>query len=138
MKKLLLLLLLSIGLIGTASAVGGYKCSPNEAYELSDDGILIKDKDFPVSYAGRGFTIDRKTGRFLGGEGGMKGGGETFTVLHQGDKDSAFKAYYAEEQSSWSWLLSITIKEYSNSYEKPFLYSTFPMFTVYTGTCINY
>jgi hypothetical protein len=105
---------------------------------LSDDGILIKDKDFPVSYAGRGFTIDRKTGRFLGGEGGMKGGGETFTVLHQGDKDSAFKAYYAEEQSSWSWLLSITIKEYSNSYEKPFLYSTFPMFTVYTGTCINY
>ena len=63
MRNILLLLLLfifsSLGLIGTVSAVGGYKCSPNEAYQFTDDGILIKNKDFPASHVGRGYLVIR-------------------------------------------------------------------------------
>ena len=45
MKKLLLLLLLSLGITGNAFAVGSYKCTPEQAYGVTDEGILQNDEE---------------------------------------------------------------------------------------------
>ena len=51
MKKLLLLLLLSLGFIGNAFAVGAYKCTPEQAYAVTDEGILQNDKEkYPMYF----------------------------------------------------------------------------------------
>ena len=147
MKKLLLLLLLSLGFTGNAFAVGAYKCTPEQAYGVTDDGVLQNDiEKYPNHYfAGstnewsksrREFTIDRLTGRFAGGSVGIRGSGETFTIVSQGDSNTEFKAYFAEPWSGW--LLTINIKEYSESYKKPFIYLDMPNPTLVTGTCVNY
>ena len=104
MKKLLLLLLLSLGFIGNAFAVGAYKCTPEQAYAVTDEGILQNDKEkYPMYFLSnpknQEFIIDRKTGRFLGGGAVIRGDGETFSILHQGDSNTEFKAYFAE---AWS------------------------------------
>jgi len=147
MKKLLLLLFISFSFIGTASALGAYKCTPEQAYGVTDEGVLQNDLEkYPNAFfAGntdefskskREFTIDRKTGRFAGGSVGIRGRGETFTIVSQGDSNTEFKAYFAEPWSGW--LLTINIKEYSESYKKPFIYLDMPNPTLVTGTCVNY
>ena len=147
MKKLLLLLFLSFSFIGTASALGAYKCTPEQAYGITDDGVLQNDLEkYPNAFVAadtdewskskREFTIDRKTGRFNGGFITVRGGGETFTIVTQGDSDTEFKAYFAEPWSGW--LLTISIREYTDSYKKPFVYTNMPNPTIVTGTCVNY
>ena len=141
MKKLLLLLLLSLGFIGNAFAVGAYKCTPEQAYGVTEEGVLQNDIEKNPNYyfvdnPKQEFVIDRKTGRFFGGSVGIRGDGETFTIVSQGDKDTEFKAYFAEPWSGW--LLILNVKEYSESYKKPFVYLDMPNPTIVTGTCVHY
>ena len=146
MKKLLLLLFLSFSFIGTASALGAYKCTPEQAYGITDDGVLQNDiEKYPNAFVAgssdeyskskREFTIDRETGRFNGSSVTIRGG-ETFTIVSQGNSKTEFKAYFAEPWSGW--LLTINIKEYVDSYKKPFVYINMPNPTIVTGTCVNY
>ena len=147
MKKLLLILFLYFSFIGTASALGAYKCTPEQAYGVTDEGVLQNDLEkYPNAFfaartdewikSKQEFTIDRKTGRFNGGFVTIRGKGETFTIVSQGDSKTEFKAYFAEPWSGW--LLTINIKEYVDSYKKPFVYINMPNPTIVTGTCVNY
>ena len=81
------------------------------------------------------FTIDRKTGRFAGSS-IMRGRGDTFTIVSQGDSNTEFKAYFSEPWSGW--LLTLNIKEFKKSYKKPFIFQDMPNLTIVTGTCVNY
>ena len=147
MNKLLLLLFISFSFIGTASALGAYKCTPEQAYGVTDEGVLQNDLEkYPNAFlAGSNdeyskskqeFTIDRKTGRFHGGYVTIRGKGETFTIVSQGDSNTEFKAYFAEPWSGW--LLTINVNEHSDSFKKPFVYMNMPNPVVVTGTCVNY
>jgi hypothetical protein len=146
MNKLLLLLFISFSFIGTASALGAYKCTPEQAYGVTDEGVLQNDLEkYPNAFfaartdewikSKQEFTIDRKTGRFAGGT-IMRGRGETFTIVSQGDSDTEFKAYFAEPSSGW--LLTLNIKEFKKSYKKPFIFLEMPNPIIVTGTCVNY
>ena len=142
-KQTLLCITACLGLLvsSTVFALGGYKCTVNQAYGVTNEGILQNDEEeYPnywiqASTTGTEFTIDRATGRFLGGQFPIKGGGETFTIVSPGDKDTKFKAYFAEPWSGW--MMSINVIEYSDSYRKPFVYFISPEI-VLTGTCVNY
>ena len=144
MKKLLIPLLLSLGFIGNASASSPYKCTAEQAYGVTEKGILQNDvKISPNWYLDvardmndNNFVIDRETGRFLGGGFPIKGDGETFTIVSQGNKNTEFKAYFAEPWSGW--MISINIIEHRDSFKKPFVYFHSPNPTVITGTCVNY
>jgi hypothetical protein len=82
------------------------------------------------------FTIDKKTGRFLGGSFPMNLANKTFTIMNKGGENSTFKAYYVKH--SHGDILSIEVKEYADSYKKPFLYTQIKIAKVFTGTCVNY
>ena len=135
MKQLLLLLVLSFFSNVTLSASDAYKCNINATYRLGDDGMLFIDEDNPYGNYEKGFTFDRKTGRMLGGDGGMLGGGETFTILQNGSDTHAFKASFVEEH--YDWILSFWVTEYANTYKKPFVFTQLPHLGVFSGTCIN-
>ena len=82
------------------------------------------------------FIIDRKTGRFLGGGYPVnRAEGETFTIVSQGNKNTEFKAYFAEPWSGW--MMSINIVEHKETYKKPFVYFTMPNPIIITGTCVK-
>ena len=140
MKKLLLLLLLSLGFIGNASALGGYKCTPKQAYGVTDEGILQNDiNEHPnhwlnIVNTGKDFVIDRETGRFLGGGYPIEGDGYTFTIASTGGERGQFRAYYIDSNNT----LSINVQEFNKSYAKPFVYTILPHPVVITGTCIHY
>jgi hypothetical protein len=149
LKTLLAPLLLTFSLNSVVfAAAGGYKCTAKQAYGITDDGFLQNNKEESPNYwivsnpkektgwKFKDFTIDKETGRFLGGSFPLRGKKETFTIISKGGESSSFKAYYVE---AWAgWLLSIEIKEYADSYKKPFLYTTIPNSMIFTGTCINY
>ena len=142
MKKLLLLLLLTLGFIGNASALGAYKCTAKQAYGVTDKGILQNDiKEHPnhwlnIVNADIDFVIDRETGRFLGGSFLIEGDGYTFTIANKGGERSEFKAYYTERFANL--ILSINVQEFNESFAKPFVYFIQPNPVVITGTCIHY
>jgi len=137
MKKLLIFLLLSLGFIGNASALGAYKCTPKQAYGVTDEGVLQNDiKEHPNYYlniinTGKDFVIDRETGRFLGGGFPIEGDGYTFTIQ---SRIGTFRAYYIDSNNT----LSINVNEFEESYAKPFVYTIMPHPVVITGTCIHY
>ena len=137
MKKLLIFLLLSLGFIGNASALGAYKCSPKQAYGVTDEGVLQNDiKEHPNYYlniinTGKDFVIDRETGRFLGSGFPIGGDGYTFTIQ---SRIGTFRAYYIDSNNTFS----INVNEFEESYAKPFVYTIMPHPVVITGTCIHY
>ena len=144
MKNLLLLLLLSFGLIGTASALGAYKCTPVQSYGVTLEGILQNDVDkFPNSHLSEwikadivdDFIIDRETGRVLGGNYPFKFKGERFVVVSQGGKNTEFKAYFLPRPGG---MMSINIVEHKETFKKPFVYFKSPSPIVVTGTCVNF
>ena len=142
MKKLLLVLFISLGFIGNASALGGYKCTPKQAYGVTDEGILQNDiNEHPnhwlnIVNTGKDFVIDRETGRFLGGGFPIVGDGYTFKILSKGGERSEFKAYYTDRIANR--ILSINVQEFNESFAKPFVYFIQPNPVVITGTCIHY
>jgi hypothetical protein len=136
MKKLICLIFLSIISSSVFSASDAYKCNISATYKLGADGMLYIDEDNPYGDYEKGFTFDRETGRMLGGDGGMLGGGETFTILQQGSDTHAFKASFVQE--NYDWVLSFWVTEYATTYKKPFIFTQLPHMAVFSGTCINY
>ena len=142
MKKLLLISILSLGFIGNALAFGAYKCTPKEAYGVTDKGILQNDINEHPNYwlktkysTVNDFVIDVETGRFLGGGFPIGGDSYTFTIASKGAEGrGTFRAYYLDSNNT----LSININEFHKSNAKPFIYTMLPLPVVITGTCIHY
>ena len=144
MKKLLIFLLLSLGLIGTSSALSAYKCTPVESYGVTLEGILQNDIDkFPNTHLSEwieagivdDFIIDRETGRAFGGNYPFTFNGERFVITSQGTNNTEFKAYFLPIQGG---MMSINIVEHKETFKKPFVYFRSPNPSILTGTCIHY
>lgn len=108
-------LLLSFTWVGSASAVGDFKCKVIEDKKLTETG---KFADAPISYVDREFVIDRSSGKMIGTPTNQNAFG-TPTLIHAGDDKWSLKAVTIYNDKSVEFLRVDTFVE---GPQKPFLF----------------
>ena len=63
-------MILSGAIVSVAGEIA-FRCKVNNEYDLTDDGQLVKPKKY--LYTGSSFSVERSTGRIIGGAFGNKG-----------------------------------------------------------------
>ena len=119
MKRLLLILSLSLGITSLANAGElTYECTVQNLYEQSDSGEIKLSPDiWQEIYDGQKFTVYKKTGL-------MSGDFDTSQlsdsrVVNQGSSGNSFKAVnFTYDERKW---LILEIKTHFESEKKPFI-----------------
>jgi len=104
-----------------------YKCSIMASYDLTDTGLLKREKT--VSPAYDNFTIDRKTGIFRQSIIDTK-----LRVVTVGSKDELFRAVLSSPNRN-EWDMLLTIREYSDTKLKPYILFRNMSTVIDTGKC---
>jgi hypothetical protein len=113
------------GVISAKADEISFRCTVKAEYKLTDDGQLVEAKS--LYYRGSSFSIDRSTGRILGGAFNNKGDYQ-MKVIDGG----SFKVFsFAENRGVAE---SLSIKTWLEAEKKPFVGIDY-LQTVVTGVC---
>ena len=130
--KMIVPFIISVIVLGSAdiSYAGefSFRCKVENEYELTENGQLVKAEK--GSYRGSSFSVERSTGRIVGGAFNNKGDYQ-IKVADSG-KSGSFKVFsYSENRKVTESLAIITRSE---AEKKPFVGIDF-LQAVVTGTC---
>jgi len=146
--KASLILLLLVGLMNTAYAVSGYKCTAKSSYVVTNaDSSIARlldasskkglNKDNSVRKMAFNsfseFVIDRNNGNVYTKSNSLP---SSFVVLYRGDNETSFRALNNDGKHGISY---IVIRSYVSD-KKPFIYFNEPSLSIdlVVGTCVDY
>ena len=108
-----------------------YECTVISASTLTDNGTLAPHWT-NKSWVGTHFTVDRVTGRVIGGP--IDNANLKIEVIDRGTNEMSFQAFSRSTQLTHTSL--IEIQEYVAGADKPFIGTTTLYYPgVYSGTC---
>ena len=108
-----------------------YECTVISARTLTDQGTLAPHWT-NKSMVGAKFTVDRVTGRIIGGP--LDNANLKVEVIDRGTREMSFQAFSRSTQNTHTSL--IEIQEFVVDAEKPFIGTTTLYYPgVYSGTC---
>ncbi len=108
-----------------------YTCIIISASKLTGDGALASDWSMKP-FLGQEFTVDRETGRILGGP--LENSKMRIQIIHRGSVETSFQAFAHSRQQSHT--THIQIEEFQATKSKPFVgTTTLDHPGVYSGTC---
>jgi hypothetical protein len=108
-----------------------YECTVRLGLSLTEQGTLSPHQT-SKSIVGATFTVDRVTGRIIGGP--LDNPNLRTEVLDRGSREMSFQAFSRSTQMSHS--THIEIQEFVSGAEKPFVATTTLYFPgVYSGIC---
>lgn len=114
------------------AASEGYVCKILQIQELKADGRFSPYTGFFARYLNSSFSIDRRTGRIIGGPFANENFG-TVQVIDHGSKDSSYK-HVATTKGPNIWAQYVTVHEQESGPIKPF-WGTEDGSYVYGGVC---
>ncbi len=121
-------------LVFTSSTVAGdthYTCIIISANKVTSEGALASDWSMKP-FLGLEFTVDRGTGRILGGP--LENSKMRIQIIHKGSVEASFQAFAHSRQHSHT--THIQIEEFQATESKPFMGTTTLDYPgVYSGTC---
>jgi hypothetical protein len=121
-------------LVSSGAALAGdthYNCVIISASQLTEKGTLDSHRSLK-STLGEKFTVDRMTGRVIGGP--LDNSQMKIELIDKGSNEMSFQAF-AQAQAR-THTTHIEIQEFVRSSEKPFVGTTTLYFPgVYSGTC---
>ena len=121
MKRLLLILSLSLGITSLANADElVYECTVKSLYEQTDSGeIKLSSDAWQKIYDGQKFTVSKKTGLMSGSKYFDTSELSDSRVVNQGSSGNSFKAVnFTYDERKW---LILEIKTHFESEKKPFI-----------------
>ena len=108
-----------------------YTCIVVSASKLTAEGALASDWSMKP-FLGQAFTVDRKTGRILGGP--LENSKMRIQIIHKGSVETSFQVFAHSRQQSHT--THIQIEEFQATASKPFVGTTTLDYPgVYSGTC---
>ena len=111
-----------------------YQCAVNNSYYLSKGGKL-ETSTFDKAWKNSTFEVSRQTGkiagRFLATE---RAGGSTTTVVNHGSSGMSFTSY-AVWGGNYPQFQHITVQEFDDGPEKPFIVTLMGGVYIVTGVC---
>ena len=122
-----------IAVVYGASSAGEahYECTVVSAERLTEKGMLSPDGTIK-SMVGAKFTVDRGTGRIIGGP--LDNSNLKIDVVDRGTREMSFQAFSRSTQRTHTTL--IEIQEFVSGTEKPFVGTTTLYYPgVYSGMC---
>ena len=132
MKRFKFLCILLIILATNSYASDGFKCVVKDARSPDQSGELKVD-DFYITFVGKEFTVDRKTGKMLGALKNHEYYGSP-KVLNTGSEKNSFRVITLYQPSVIFDYL--TVETYNEKSDMPFIFVSSS--TVVSGVCSSY
>jgi hypothetical protein len=128
------LLSLCLTVASNCSVIAGdthYTCIIISASRLTDEGTLASHSSLK-STIGEKFTVDRETGRIIGGP--LDNSHLKIQLIDKGSREMSFQSFALSTQRSHT--IHIQIQEFQPAESKPFVGTTTLYYPgVYSGTC---
>lgn len=128
LRVIYLLAAVTMAVSETNAALTSYQCTIAVTFEVGGDGLPSGPHPWDGKLVGKGFSVDRVTGRIAGNPAFDTGKGESY-LISPGNGDQSFVAY-GETGYRRNY---IEIKEFTQGTTKPFTMMNYG--AVYMGTC---
>ena len=128
------LLSLCLTVASNCSVMAGdthYTCVIVSASKLTEEGTLASHWTVKL-FVGQQFTVDRETGRIIGGP--LDNSRMKIHLIDKGSPDMSFQSF--AQSTQWSHTIHIQIENFQPAESKPFVGTTTLYYPgVYSGTC---